>query len=62
MNADFSFEPNRNLIIINQSNYEKFCMYMSWARENNDLYYVFNSGVLMYKNAAARDWFLLKWN
>lgn len=62
MTHDFTFEPGRNFIIINQQNYDKYLKYINWAKEHKDLYHVFNSGIIMYKNDAGKDWFLLKWS
>jgi hypothetical protein len=53
-------EKNRAIIII-QFHYDMSRKIIAWAKERPELYYVFNSGVIRYKNDAGKDWFLLKW-
>jgi len=58
---DYSIDFGKKLIVIKQFNYNSFRKYMDWARDNPDMYYVFNAGIIKCRTEYSMEWFLLKW-
>ena len=61
MEIKLNYTIENNLIVMTQRDYWKRKQVLDWAKQQIDLYHVFNSGIIKCKTESAISFFLLKY-